>query len=260
MFKNITKGEVWEFVRENLVTADNRRMACGDGRYEPEQSEGAIRAFGADFGMIMAFSAALKDEGIVLSPEDIVNRYTKAKQGVFGEEVILDYHTDTHAQKEGGIGCGHIAKASDPAHDGLYGSLNHKDIQDLYTAFINTPKSELTVLDGHHEEEGVLFVHGTPGAHDVTYSIASKDRKRGKIYFVVDMDRINGFIEQMVPLFSEGLPKGVNAVDVKRNYETQMGATAKLLGADKLDHYRIAVDEKGHFIMEQISKKAKTSN
>lgn len=258
MSNKISKGDIWEFVKENLVTADNRRMACGDGRYEIEQSEGGIRVFGADFGIVMAFAGALRDEGRNLSPEEIVDMYAKAKREIYGEDANLDYHTDTHAKKAGTIGCSHIAKASDPNHDGLYGSLTHKDILDLYTAFANNPGSRLTVLDGPHQEEGVLFVHGAPGAHDIRYSISSKDRKKGKMYFVVDIDRIDKFIERMAPAFSQGLGEPINPKDVKRNYATHMAATANLLGADKLDHYKISVNDRGNFMMEQLPKR-KTS-
>jgi hypothetical protein len=40
MVNKITREEVEKFVKENLVTSNDRRIACGDGRYRPEQSEG----------------------------------------------------------------------------------------------------------------------------------------------------------------------------------------------------------------------------
>jgi len=260
MLRKTTREEVEKFVKENLVTANDRHMACGDGRYEPEQSEGAIRVFGADFGMVMAFAGALKDEGTYLDPEEIVERYIRAKRKEFGADATLDYHTDTHASKEGGIGCGHIAKALDPSHDGLYGSLTYENIKVLYKAFSKHPDSHLTVLKGPHQEKGVLLVRGASDSHEVRYSVHSKDRK-GNMYFVVDEGRIEKFIDRIVSDFSIGLEDLVNAEDVKRNYSLQMQATVKLLGADKLDRHRIAVNEKGHFTMEQLPKrKPKTSN
>ena len=253
MSKKVTREEIEKFVKENLVTANDRRMACGDGRYMPEQSEGAIRAFGADFGMIMAFAGALNYEGTNIDPEEIVERYSRAKKKEFGQDVGIYYHCDSHNHEEGKIGCGHIAKASDPQNDGLYGNINHKEVKELFDAFTKHPESNLTVLDGQHEEKAVLFVHGAPDSHEIPYSINSKDRK-GNMYFVVDMDRINRFIDKIAPAFSAGLLIQVNPEDVKRNYAVQMGTTAKLLNADKLDHYKIALDQRGHFIMEQLPK------
>lgn len=247
----ITKGDAYNFVKENLITANDRRFACGDGRYEAEQSQGAIRAFGADFGMIMAIAATLKDNGIKYSPQDLVNNYVKAKQQLVGEDAKVDYHCDEHNHENGNIGCGHIAKALSEENDGKYGSITAKEVGVLFDAFTQHPVSHLTVLEGEHKEEGVLFVHGHD--EDVSYTVNSKNKK-GKMFFVVDKDRTDRYIENITPFMSEGLPSEISADAVKRNYYLQMGTTAQLLKADQLPHYKVVV-KKGHLAMEQLPKK-----
>lgn len=252
MVNKLTIQEVKKFVKENLTRADNSRVACIDGRFNPEQSEGAIRAPGGDFGIIMAFAGALKDEGTFIVPDEIVERYSRAKKKEFGQDVKFDYHCDSHNHEEGKIGCGHIAKAADPAYDGLYGSLNHSDVKDLFEVFTNHSDSNLTVLEGQHEEKAVLLVHGHEGDEDIAYSVHSKDIK-GNMFFVADIDRAIGFIKKITPQFSVGLQKNVDPDDVVINYLKQMQATVGLLAPD-LDKFKITVGKDGSFSMNQLPK------
>jgi hypothetical protein len=248
----ITKGKVFEFVKKEIVHAHIDRLACADGRYNQEQSRGAIRAFGADMGPVMALAATLKDHGIVLSPEEIIDRYVGAKRELFGEDITIDYHCDEHNHHEGSIGCGHIGKAAIAENDGLYGSLNHVDVINLFDAFTQNPASKITVLEGKHEERGVIFVHKASDTNE-TYTVNSRDNK-GQMYFVVNPDDTHDYIEQITPLFSRGLSVGLNAAEVEKNYTDQMSATAKLLQADKLPWYKLEAGKR--FRMEQISPKS----
>lgn len=247
----LQKGDAYNFVKENLRVGNDSRFACGDGRYESEQSQGGIRAFGADFGMIMAFAAALKDNGIAYSPKHLVSNYVRAKESLLGSEAVLDYHCDEHNHESGNIGCGHIAKASDPSNDGKYGSITSDEVRALFDAFTQHPVSHLTVLEGEHKEEGVLFVHGAD--EDTSYTVNSKNKK-GKMFFVVDKERIDKYIDRITPFMSEGLSSELNPESVKANYNLQMGTTASLLKADQIPHYRV-VASRGQFVMEQLPKK-----
>jgi hypothetical protein len=253
----LQKGDAYNFVKENLRIGNDYRLACGDGRYEEEQSQGAIRVFGADFGMIMAFAATFKDYGIKYAPKELVDHYVKAKGKLIAisnnnekGEVKLDFHCDEHNHDEGNIGCGHIAKASDPSNDGKYGSINSEEVKQLFTAFTEHPASHLTVLEGEHKEEGVLFVHGVD--EDASYTVNSKNKK-GKMFFVVDKDRIDKYIDSITLFMSEGLSSEINPESVKNNYNLQMARTASLLKADQIPHYKVVV-KKGHFAMEQLPK------
>src|SRR4030042_5915084 len=247
-----TREEIKKFVKENLTRANNSRIECGDGRYTPEQSDGAIRAFGGDFGMVMALAGALKDKGTLLSADEIVARYLNAVKKVRGQGTKLYHHTDTHNHAKGEIGCGHAAKRSSPENDGMYGSLTADDVRALYESFSQNPESNLTVLEGEHQEKAVLFVHGGPDDADIHYSLNSMD-ENGNMYFVVDMDRINRFIGEVVPVFSEGLPTPVAENGVKKSFLKQMQATADLL-ASGLDTFKISIDGKGNFSMNQLPK------
>src|SRR3989344_4678604 len=239
----ITKGDVYNCVKENLVPVNNKRVECADGRYMPVQSQGAIRAFGGDFGFVLAFAAALREEGTHLLPNQIVERYYNAIQQIRGEDTRLYYHTDEHNHAEGKIGCGHAEKATDAANDGMYG-VRSLEAQNLYQTFARHPSSSITILNGHHEEKGVLQVEGK------SHSLNS--RKHKNMFFVVTPDMIDHLIDTLAPIFSQGLEVPLDPQDIKDSYEMQQDATAKLLGADKLPTYKVGFNNNGHFVMEQL--------
>ena len=251
MSDKITKEEVEKFVKENLTRANNSRIECIDGRYTPEQTEGALRAPGGDLGMVMAFAGALKDEGTHLVPEEIVERYLRSVRNKRGQDAKLYYHDDDSSHP---IGCGHVAKASSPEFDGLYGSLTYQEVRQLYEVFTAHPQAHKTVLEGSHAEKGVIFVHGESEEGSVPYTVNSRDAK-GNMYFVVDIDRANRFIDKAAAHFSQGLLTPVNAEDVKRNFLIQLNATTGILAGDK-DKYRVTVGQDGSFSMNQLSKTA----
>lgn len=242
----VAKGAVYNFVKNELVPVNTQRVECADGRYTKEQSEGAIRAFGGDFGFVLAFAAALRKEGTFLNPDEIVSRYYKAVQKVRGEDTRLYYHTDEHNHREGKIGCGHAAKASDPPNNGKYGILS-REARNLYDVFSRHPGSNITILNGHHQEQGVLLVEGT------SHSLNSRNHKN--MFFVVTPNMINHLIDALAPIFSQGLVKPLNPQDIKDSYKMQQDATAMLLGADKLPTFRVGLNGNGHFVMEQLPKK-----
>lgn len=250
MAKKITKGDVFEFVKKELVPVNAQRIECADGRYLPEQSRGAVRAFGGDFGFVLAFAAALREEGTFISPNEIVDRYFEAVKKVRGEDTRLYYHTDEHNHREGKIGCGHAAKASDPANNGMYG-VRSMEAQNLYQTFASHPSSNVTILNGSHEEKGVLLVEGN------SHSINSRNHKN--MFFVVTPEMIDNQINSLTPIFSEGLSTPVDPNDVKSSYQKQQNATAKLLGADKLPFYRVGKNSNGHFVMEELRKRKPSS-
>ena len=249
MANKTTREEIEEFVKEALTQANNDRIECMDGRYTSEQSEGAVRAPGGDLGMVMAFAGALKDEGTSLTPEEIVERYSKSVSKKRGEKPKLYYHDDDSSHP---IGCGHVARASSPEFDGLYGSLTSQDVRQLYEAFVVHPQAHKTVLEGPHAEKAVIFVHGESNEGPIPYTINSSDAK-GNMYFVVDIDRANRFIEKAALHFSEGLVNTVKAEDVKRNFLIQLNATAGLLAGDK-DKFKVTVGQDGSFSMHQLPK------
>lgn len=246
MANKITREEVEEFVKENLVPANDEQTACPDGRYNQEQSRGGTRAFGADFGVAMAIAATLKDNGTYLSAEEIVERYWKAKCQTVGKKTKINYHTDTHNHGSDKIGCAHIAKAADPQHNGLYGSIAYQEVQALYASFSKHPEAELTVLEGNHEEKAVLLVHG------ISHSVHSKDRK-GRMYFVADVDRTDRFIDKIVPFFCADFSASIEAEKVKQNYRRQMQTTTSLIAAG-LDQFRVTIGPDGSFSMNQLPK------
>lgn len=255
MVKKITKGEVFEFVRENLVTANDRGLACGDGRYEPEQSRGAIRAFGADMGILMAIEATLKDSGIKVSPQVLVDKYAQIKKDLYGDEAVLDYHCDEHNHEKGTIGCGHIAQASKPENDGEYGSINHEDVQELFDAFTSHQDSNLTILNGEHKEVGVLIVKLHSQNPESRLSVNSKNKK-GKSFFVLDETRTDEHFDRIIPMLASSLEVEIDPDAVKKSYSKHVKTTSKLLKAAEKPHFVvIPANQKGNFTMEQLSSR-----
>jgi len=248
MVKKITKKGVEEFVSKELAKAVNDRMHCMDERYTKEQSEGAVRVPGGDFGMVMAFAGALKDEGTQLTPEEIIERYFKTVKRKRGDNAKLYYHDDDSDHE---IGCGHAAMAMSQKYDGLYGSLTYTEIRQLYVVFTNHPNTSLTTLKGEHGSDGVLFIHGESAVSPIPYSVHSQDEERKEKFFVVDIDRAYRFIDKATPHFSVGLQKFVNAEDVKRNFLLQLKTTAGVLAAG-LSKYDIVINPQGNFQMEQL--------
>ncbi len=244
-----TTEEIKKFVKEALTRANNARIECIDGRYTPEQSEGALRAPGGDFGMVMAIAGALKDEGTYLEPEEIVERYLTSVMKKRGSDAQLYFHDDDSSHA---IGCGHIARASSPEHEGLYGSLTHQEVGQLYEVFTSHPRVHKTVLEGPHAEKGVIVVAAESEEAPVPYTINSRDAK-GNMYFVADIDRANRFIDKVVPHFSQGLVKPVSSEDVKRNFLIQLNATVTLLAGDK-EKFKVTIGESGEFSMNQLPK------
>lgn len=253
MAKKITKGEVFEFVKKELVPVNHELAACADGRTPKEVSRGGVRMFGGDYGMVLAFAAALRSEGTFLEPDEIVERYYRAVREIRGENTKLFYHSDEHAHKEGKLGCGHAREASDPKNDGLYG-VTSIEAKALYDSFASHPHSNISILEGNHDEKGVLVVEAN--GKDQTHSVNSRN-KRGDKFYVVEPARIDALIDATAPLFSRGLMVAVDPEDVKAKYKMQQNATSELLGADKLPTFRVGFKPNGDFMMEQLPKKKK---
>jgi hypothetical protein len=102
------------------------------------------------------------------------------------------------------------------------------------------------VLEGNHEEKAVLLVHG------ISHSVHSKDRK-GRMYFVADVDRTDRFIDKIVPFFCADFSASIEAEKVKQNYRRQMQTTTSLIAAG-LDQFRVTIGPDGSFSMNQLPK------
>lgn len=249
----ILKGKVCNFVKENLITTRRKDKAvCGDDRYESEQSKDGTRIFGADMGVLMAVDATLKDEGHNIIPKELVPAYAQVKQDLYGEEAGLDYHCDAHNHEKGEFGCGHIKHSANPDNNGKYGSITAEDVQELFEAFTQNPASRLTILNGGHNAQGVIFVH-TPNP-EAEFALNSKN-KRGQAFFVVHKQRADRYFDEITPKLSQKLGVSIDSEAVKRNYWHQVDATTVLLEADKLPHFDVIVNAQRDFSMNQLPQK-----
>lgn len=192
------------FVQNNIVNANNLGMECSDGRYLPEQSEGRIRIFGGDFGVVSAVKLAADDKGLNLPIENIFDRYEKVIiQKSLGRDERLHIHSH----------CGHIKTMSDKFPWGA----------ELYGLFMEASNKKVTELEGKHEEKSVLFILG------LEKSVNSRNSK-GESHFVVDVDRIKNYFS-ILPEKLAMLP--LTGQDIWNAYAEQMGKTKESIAADR---------------------------
>jgi hypothetical protein len=106
--------QIIHFVEANKLRTDNSGSVCGDGRFEPDQSKGLIRAFGGDEGFMLAILAAANASGIKLTPKDLRKKYAAALPAIRGKGAKPGTHTahsPHHVLGADESGCGHIDKA-----------------------------------------------------------------------------------------------------------------------------------------------------
>ncbi len=223
--------KVNKYVEVNKVEANSFEGACGDGRPAAEGTvSGRVRKFGSDIGDLMAIKAALNIKGKEITAHDLVLKYSKAIKEIRGEDSVIDWHTDEHSLYEGGIGCGHAAKAV----AGIQENLRPEEVKAIWDE-VTSGNNERSVLKGGHAEEAVLLVHGDK------FSVNSTDGTN--MFFVVDVDRALGFLDKVVPLL--GI-EGLSPDEVRAQWNLQMQKTAGALAAGK-NMFDIDFEENGDF-------------
>lgn len=199
----------------NIRPANDYILECSDGRYTPDQSNGAVRVFGGDVGILFAVMDALDKKGIEYSVDQLVERYSRALQSPqIHRDGKIHYHTDTHSVQENGVGCGHVKRIinENPKAKELFGKI---------VKLSDNQKNE-TVLEGKHEEEGVLVVEDS----DSTVNSSSMDGQ----FFVVDMARVRGYMGMITKTLGY---EELSSEDVLSSYTEQMSATAMTIAPDK---------------------------
>ncbi len=197
--------KITSFVKGNIVDANNSGLECSDGRYTPEQSEGRIRIFGGDFGVVAAIKLAADKKGLNLSIENIFDRHENAiLQKSLGRDTRLHFHGH----------CAHIKTISDEYPWG----------GELYGLFVKAENKKETKLKGEHEEQDILFVRG------LDKSINSKDADTGESHFIVDADRIKNYFD----ILPEKLAiMQLTGQDIWDAHVEQMGKPKEAIAADK---------------------------
>jgi hypothetical protein len=227
------KNPLGEF--RNKVKANNTGTVCGDGRMEPEFGD-LIHMLGGDEGLAMAILGAcnVHEPPIKISPEELIARLSASLRDIRGEDKPFGMHSDEHAEHDGGIGCGHVARAA--KGEAKHKNITAKNVEDLHNQVI-AGEHEKIVLPGKHEEQAVLLVYGRD------WTVRSRDDELGQMYFVVDMDRAMDLIEQVV----QGLGiEGLTVEAVKEQFECQMNETIKVLAGGK-DIFNIHFHPSGDF-------------
>ena len=233
MLDEISKGfeETSRFIERNICTANNKSLECVDGRYSKEQSRGAIRIPGGGLGVPLAILEVAMQKGLGIEQGEILDKYMVGLRKLWGEDAKLQIHTDTHNTQNGGIGCGHFAKASLPRYQKLYSPLTPEAVQNLYQAALKRQDVKTTVLEGEHEEENVFLVYSDK------WSVNSSDQ--GEMNFVADARRMSKFIGEIMPLID--IP-GIETEDVKKACFREMNVTVGILAGNK-EQFKIKIGE-----------------
>jgi len=121
----------------------------------PDQKDGGIGIFGADFGVLLSIADAAKTKGIQIPAAELIKEYYQGIEAVRGGDTKIYYHTDDSGH---GLGCGHATKASSEEFQGKYGSLEPWEVKEFGTWFVKSPFAKALFLEGDHKEEGVLIV------------------------------------------------------------------------------------------------------
>jgi hypothetical protein len=266
--ETITLEQVREFVEENIVPADDSGSECVDDRETAEQSHGRVRAFGGSLSYMLPSAKVIADLSKDLSnPEiseragkitnsDIVRAAIAAKKKVKGEDVQIHLHGDEEHSKNGGIGCGHAAKASDPENEFQheYG-VDASDAREIYEIAYGSKDAHIETLKGGHNAKGVIMVRGDEQTGEAKFSVNSKDIDGKLQFFVVDIDRTRKLFEEIIPAMFEELGFGnfEGAVDKTWDaYVVQMKASTKVL-AKGLPIYNATIDSSGKAKVEKES-------
>ena len=242
-----TLADVQNFVEGNIVTADTSVIRCGDGRTTPQQSNGAIRAFGEDYGMMLAIKGALLQHGQqTVDNGELIEAYVDAVKVERGDSPKLFEHTDEHSQEENGIGCGHVRLSSGPENHGEY-IVPSEDGADLYKRILESDRLDMQVL------QGALLVRAAKNENGKRYSVNSVGVDGKGSYFVVDMDGIREHFEIIIPRIKEKLGVEFDVQEAMDAYEAQQLQSAKVLAISKgPELYEVNIDSSGVATVTQI--------
>jgi hypothetical protein len=217
------------FVERNKVESNNYGCECVDGRYTADQSEGRIRMFGGDLGVLLAIRGSLTEKGEDFSTKGLIERYVDVIKEERGEDAKLLIHTDEHNP----IGCGHANHIAKGEHEESY-EVRPDDAKELWEELKNYDHSECKILPGDHKEKGVLLVYGNK------FSVNSSDES--EMYFVVDVDRTNDWLTKVAEKMEIDDITPQNLQDV---YWKQAACSSSILAAEK-PQYKVEFDDEGN--------------
>ncbi len=221
--------EIISYVLKNTTPVTDGRK-CVDGRYDSTvDDEGMIAYPGADMGDVMVLLNLNREKNWGFTPEECVQKIFDIATEEEGKFYLhTDYHTapDGRIGLQGEIGCGHCAKASDPALAPMY----QLDVDDMKKALEHVRKLQQddsakiinVTLRGGHQEESILVTTSrekTIRPHDDMHMFFIYDSVR-------HVDRIHFLVEK---LHIDGL----TVEDFKRVAEIQLQATLQNLALHK---------------------------
>lgn len=219
-----------DYVKENIVLANDKGSACPDGRYTQDQDNGWIRMFGAHLGIPLSIIAVLMEKGKNASVEEVYSKAKEALFNTFGKEIKFQAHTEDHNE----IGCGHMAQAALKENERLYGIKSEYSLKLWDLAKKDNDVNWIT-LKGGHKEKAILLIRGREA------TVHSQNKDKTEMYFVADVDRTNELLTRV----GDNLGfEGVTSEDIVSNYWKQANATLALL-AKGLSQLDVILDKEG---------------
>lgn len=253
-----TKEVVSAFVATNIIPV-KKGQVCIDGRYPSETEVSGKRSMaGGGFCLTLGLlEINNQDWGRPFSAREIAHRSIDAAVELDGEYSL---HTDTHSldernqttdpeDKETNIGCAHIKKSLLQPTAGRYGITYQDSRQALLMA-----RSRLTRLDvlGDKHREGAFVI---VDEEDFTINHQNRDEynavwdeNRQQMVFVLDLKRLNKFVEQVTPVLD--IPQ-LNPARLKTVMKNQALVTASLI-APNLPAFRVFRNDSRSIDIEQI--------
>lgn len=233
-----TLEQATSFVRRNVIPARVGRK-CVDGRYQlATEDSGLIARPGGDAGYVEVLLALNKKFNLGLGPEQC---FDKVYEAVTANDGTFYMHTDHHTLEadteplSDKIGCGHLAKATNPELASGY-QVDPAEVKAVIKyakkGLQEGKKIKIVDLPGDHKEEWVFVVEG----QDKTIN-PSDSQQMG---FVYDLTRDQQFIEN--ELFPKLNLEKVTVEDFLAISDIQLKATLKNL-ASGLPIIKVNVDQ-----------------
>ncbi|MFH1827392.1 MAG: hypothetical protein ABH812_03120 [bacterium] len=154
--EGVLMQDIRTFVETNNYLVENEVLSrCIDGRYIGEDGLPVLAIPGADIGQVGMLFAAANESGVKLDPEKAFSALVDTVGGV--ENIRI--HTDSHNKDGIAAGCGYFGQIK--RKPWLFGiTIDQVDIIEQGFEKLVEQGANQIVLEGDHQEEGVLIVRG----------------------------------------------------------------------------------------------------
>lgn len=213
-------------VLSHLVDIDQTIVSCVDGRQHIQTARG-IKRPGADMGVVGGLLYLDDNLDGVVAMDAVSHGCRKIGRWCYA-------HTDNHDKtgKSEDCGCGHL-KNMILTYD--YG-INPEEMRRAYAVSKQEPLVKWLVLEGHHEEEGVILNKGA------TKTVINANPNRERMFYVYDAIASFNDLANLVDAIRNADMRrfqNITAEKVQEAIDIQLGVTLQKLSGK---HGMIAAD------------------